>query len=183
MSVNHWMSWEGGVDLVAFTNPDLDAPNVIIHVARIVHTPQGSAPAGMILWQPDPSQTPVIAGFVSSNPQVGAYFGPHIFAGTPFEHAPTLDAAIDITHTADSASAKVSVADHTFEVSFSGLQSIQRINRDPIPSAPFSQQVLERIPSSVTLTVNGSTIDLIIPEVGISGGAAAVFASAGTYSR
>ena len=45
MSISKWMSWEGGVDLVAVTSPDLQMPNVIVHVARMVHTPVGSAPS------------------------------------------------------------------------------------------------------------------------------------------
>jgi hypothetical protein len=39
------MAWEGGADRVALTVPDLAMPNVIIHVARLVHTPLGSAPS------------------------------------------------------------------------------------------------------------------------------------------
>ena len=35
MSVSNWMSWEGGVDLVAVTDPSYTTPNVIVHVARI----------------------------------------------------------------------------------------------------------------------------------------------------
>jgi len=44
MAVTQWMSWEGGVDLIAVTAPDVAMPNVIVHVARMVHTPVGSAP-------------------------------------------------------------------------------------------------------------------------------------------
>ena len=39
MPIKNWMSWEGGVDLVAMTKPGLSMPNVILHVARMVHTP------------------------------------------------------------------------------------------------------------------------------------------------
>ena len=65
MAMTRWMSWEGGVDLVAVTAPGLEMPNVIVHVARMVHTPVGSAPAGSVLWQPDPAAAPVVCGFVS----------------------------------------------------------------------------------------------------------------------
>ena len=109
MAMTRCMSWEGGVDLVAVTAPGLEMPNVIVHVARMVHTPVGSAPAGIVLWQPDPAAAPVVCGFVSSDPAVAAYFGPNIFAGTPFEHAPALDAKIEITSGPDSCSARVEV--------------------------------------------------------------------------
>jgi hypothetical protein len=59
------MSWEGGVDLVAATTEGLAMPNVLIHVARMVHTPAGSAPSGMVLYQPDPAAPPAVIGFVS----------------------------------------------------------------------------------------------------------------------
>lgn len=95
-TVTQWMSWEDGVDLVAKTHPELAEPNVIVHVARMVHTPVGSTPAGMVLYQPDPSKVPEIMGFVCEDEKVGAYFGPHIFANTPFENAPILKAKITI---------------------------------------------------------------------------------------
>src|SRR5688572_18542458 len=63
--ITSWMSWEGGVDLCAATQGGLAMPNVIIHVARMVHTPNGSAPAGMILYQPDPAAPPLVMGFCS----------------------------------------------------------------------------------------------------------------------
>ena len=50
---DNWMSWQDGVDLVAVTDPSLTQPNVIIHVAGVVHTPFGTAPSGMVLYQPD----------------------------------------------------------------------------------------------------------------------------------
>jgi hypothetical protein len=39
MTISDWMSWEGGVDLVASTIPGSAQPNIIVHVARLVHTP------------------------------------------------------------------------------------------------------------------------------------------------
>lgn len=50
MAYENWMAWEGGVDLIAKTSGDLAMPNVIVHVARMVHTPVGSAPAGMLFY-------------------------------------------------------------------------------------------------------------------------------------
>ena len=54
-NVTKWMSWEGGIDLAAVTSPDLQMPNIIVHLARMVNTPVGSAASGMILYQPDPT--------------------------------------------------------------------------------------------------------------------------------
>lgn len=42
-TVSKWMSWEGGIDLVAVTSPDLQMPNVIVHLGRMVNTPVGNA--------------------------------------------------------------------------------------------------------------------------------------------
>jgi len=68
------MSWEGGIDLVAVTSPDLQMPNIIVHLGRMVNTPVGNAPSGMVLWQPDPNAMPLVMGFVSTNHEVGKYF-------------------------------------------------------------------------------------------------------------
>src|ERR1700712_574809 len=106
--MQQWMSWEGGVDLVAATAPGLPMPNVIVHVARVVHTPIGSAPAGLLFWQPDPAAPPAIMGFICTSVAIGKYFGPSIFAGTPFENAPVLEAAIAIEMDGDVGSAKIS---------------------------------------------------------------------------
>jgi len=183
MNVNQWMSWEGGVDLVAMTQADAAAPNVIVHVARMVHTPVGSAPSGMILWQPDANAAPVVCGFVSTDAKVGAYFGANIFAGTPFENAPVLEAKIDITHQGDTASARVETAGHVFEVAFSGLGGAALIQRSPSAMAPFHQQGLERAAAGATLKVNGGDVAVTIPPVGISGGPAAVTSPCGVYAR
>ena len=43
MAVTQWMSWEGGVDLIAVTMPDVAVPNGIVHVARM----NPSAPCGL----------------------------------------------------------------------------------------------------------------------------------------
>lgn len=181
--VQRWMSWEGGVDLVALTKPGLAMPNVIVHVARIVHTPVGSAPAGMILWQPDPAAAPAVMGFISSDLNVARYFGPNIFAGTPFEQAPALQAAITVNIAADRVSAKVLVGGITFEVGLSGLAASELINRAPAAMPPFFQQGLEQAAAKAELLVNGEKVSLIIPPVGISGGPAAVYSACGIYAR
>ena len=177
------MSWEGGVDLIALSSEELNMPNVIVHVARMVHTPVGSAPSGMILWQPDPTAPPQAFGFVSTSQEVGDYFGKHIFAGTPFEDAPTLVGTIEISTTDDSASARVEVPGFSFETELTGLAPTQRIDRSSLPTAPFHQQGLEAVADNATLKVNGSEVPIVIPAVGITGGPSAVFAASGIYSR
>src|SRR5690348_5645188 len=118
-TVSKWMSWEGGIDLVAVTAPDLQMPNVIVHLGRMVNTPVGNAASGMILWQPDPNAIPAVMGFVSTDNKVGKYFGPNTFADTPFEQAPTLDATIDIKIDSDKAAATLHVNGYLFEVTMS----------------------------------------------------------------
>ena len=185
MSVTTWMSWEGGVDLVAATRPDLTQPNVIVHIARIVHTPAGSAPSGMVLYQPDPGGPPQAIGFLSHDPGVGAFFGPNIFAGTPFESAPVLTAKVEVftTDLPDAVGARVTLLDGiTFETRLSGLGELYTIHR-PAEALPFIQQGVEAKAASATLSVNGESVPLYLPPVGISGGPPAVWAPCGVYAR
>ena len=182
--VNNWMSWEGGFDLVALSQPALPMPNVIVHVARMVHTPVGSAPAGMIMI-PGPSGAPELMGFVSPDAKVAAYFGPKIFAGTPFENAPVLQGTIDINSSTLPASVSVTikVASMTIAATMSGLGALESHVRAPAAMPPFAQMVLEAVAKSATLTKNGQNIPLTIPPIGISGGPAAVWSATGLYAR
>jgi len=183
MRIENWMAWEGGVDLVALTDAGLAMPNVIVHVARMVHTPVGSAPSGMIFWQPDAAAPPAVIGFVSTDPKVGAYFGSHIFAGTPFENAPVLDAIIEISTEGSTAVARVETMGHVFVATLKGLAAAGLIQREPAATSPFTQQGLESVPASATLSVNGQDVPVTVPPVGISGGPAAVFSPCGIYAR
>ena len=182
-NVTKWMSWEAGVDLVAVTSPELQMPNVIVHLGRIVNTPVGSAPSGMIFWQPDPNAAPLVFGFVGTDAKVGAYFGPNIFAGTPFEEAPVLAATIDIQITTIAAYAKCVTGEYTFEVEMSDFSEPYLINRVPAAMPPFYQQGVEIHARKATLKVNGQPIDIIIPPMGISGGPASVVSPNGVYAR
>jgi hypothetical protein len=182
-NVSKWMSWEGGIDLVAVTSPDLQMPDVIIHLGRMVNTPVGNAPSGMILWQPDPNAMPAVMGFVSTNAEVGKYFGPNIFAGTPFEQAPVLDATIDIQIYEDKAVSKCVVGCYTFEVEMSDFSDPYLIDRKPSAMPPFYQQGVEIHAKNVSLKVNGELITIIIPPVGITGGPASVVSPNGVYAR
>lgn len=182
-ALKNWMSWEGGVDLVACTKPGLAMPNVIVHLARMVHTPVGSAASGMIFYQPDPAGAPLVMGFVSHNAEVGRYFGPKIFAGTPFEQAPVLDARIEVQVTAAHVGATITAGGHVLRTQLEGLSGLGLIAREPGGMTPFWQQGLEAVATRARLWVDGTEISIIVPPVGISGGPAAVFAPAGLYAR
>lgn len=182
-TVSQWMSWEGGIDLTAVTSPNLLMPNVIVHLGRMVNTPVGNAPSGMILWQPDPNAMPAVMGFVSSNETVGKYFGPNIFAGTPFEQAPVLDAKIDIQIKENRAISKVEVNGYLFEVEMSDFSRPYLIDRKPSAMPPFFQQGVEIHAKQVSLKVNGESISIIIPPVGITGGPASIVSPNGVYAR
>ena len=182
-NVSKWMSWEGGIDLVAVTSPDLQMPNLIVHLGRMVNTPVGNAASGMILWQPDAAAMPAVMGFVSTDTKVGEYFGPNIFAGTPFEQAPVLNATISIDITADKAISKCVVGDYTFEVEMSDFTEPYLINREPAAMPPFHQQGVEIHARKVSLKINGEAINIIVPPVGITGGPACVVSPNGVYAR
>jgi hypothetical protein len=183
--MTQWMAWEGGVDLVGSTIPGSNQPNLIVHVARIVHTPVGSAPSGLVLFQPDPQQPPLFMGFVSTDLRVGNYFGPKIFADTPFAGAPTLIAKIiiDTSRLPNSVSSHVLIAGYEIEVEFSNLGNLEKIDRAIGAPLPFSQQGLEADATEVSLRINGESIEFNLLPMSISGGAAAVWSPTGIYAR
>jgi hypothetical protein len=180
--IQNYMSWQGGVDLLGTYNGAMD-PNLIIHVAEMVHTPVGSAPAGMILLHPDPKSAPEMMGFISPVPAVGAYFGPRIFTGTPFEEAPVLKADLSIKEIDHVLTATLEVEGRTIVCSLSDFGDLEMVNRGPAGMAPFSQQVLEAPARSATVTVDGDALDVTIARQGLSGGPGAVSSPAGIYSR
>ena len=182
-TIEHWMSWEGGVDLVAMTRAGLAMPNVIVHVARMVHTPVGSAPAGMIFWQPDPSAAPLAMGFVSTDMNVAKYFGPTIFAGTPFEGAPALLASISVELNSQGAIAKIESAGLRFETRLKGLGAAELIHRPAAAMSPFFQQGIESRAAEAELLVNGEKVSIIVPAFGMSGGPGALVSGCGLYAR
>jgi len=183
VAMTSWMSWEGGVDLCGATRRGLAAPNVVLNVGRMVHTPAGSAPCGMIVWQPDPAAPPALAGFFSPLIKVGRYFGPSLFAGTPFEAAGVMKASIEVVVGRDGVGTKVILGDHTFVSRLSGLGPLERIERAPTAATPFWQQALEAAAARATLEVDGQEVPLFLPPVGIGGGPAACWSPAGLYAR
>jgi hypothetical protein len=174
-AIKHWMSWEGGVDLVGMTAAGLSMPNVIVHVGRLVHTPVGSAAAGVILWQPDPTGAPVVFGFFATDPQVGAYFGPTLFAGTPFENAPVMPAKVAVQVDASGGSARIEAGGHVFETKLGGLGPATLIHREP-GMQPFWQQGVEHAASAAALTIDGQPVALV-------SSAGSVVAPTGVYAR
>ncbi|MFD2255082.1 hypothetical protein ACFSSA_00200 [Luteolibacter algae] len=182
MKLENYMSWEGGIDVAGLLN-GAEQPNVIVHLARMVHTPVGSAPAGMVLIQSNPDAQPEVMGFVSPNPDVAAYFGPKIFANTPFEHAPSLEAEITIDDSRGIAASRLEVAGRVIECTLSDLGSLEMINREPAAMSPFHQQVLEAAAASVEIRLDGNSLFIQLPPQGLSGGPAAVYSPAGIYSR
>ncbi len=182
MSINKWMSWEGGVDLVALTSEQVEMPNVIVHVARMVHTPVGSAPSGMILL-PNDDGSPKLMAFVSTNETVGNYFASNVFAGTPFENAPAMVATMDFTiNMPSTAEVKIKVGGHDIHLKLSDFGLLQRVNRKS-PNLPFFDDSLESEAGNVQLLIDGAPLSVIVPPVGMSGGPAAVYAATGFYSR
>ncbi len=182
MSVSNWMSWEGGVDLVALSNENMPMPNIIVHVARMVHTPVGSAASGMILL-PDATGMPKVMGFISTDKAVGDYFGKNVFAGTPFESAPTIIGEITV-ETDYPRTAKVTVKIDGCEIisELSDLGETIRVIRQS-PDLPFHESSLEAKAWRTKLTVDGKELPVVIPPFGMSGGPAAVYSPVGFYSR
>jgi hypothetical protein len=182
-NVTDWMAWEGGIDVAAVTDKNYKMPNIIFHVAKMVNTPVGSSPSGLILYRPDTTQAPVVMGYVSGNKTVGDYFGPKIFAGTPFEKAPTVMATFDIKYDAKGATAKVVAGGHTFECTMTDLGKPYLINRAMGSPMPFYQQGVEMAAGKTVLKVDGKEVTMIIPPVGIGGGPGAVVSANGVYAR
>ncbi len=183
MPVSSWMSWEGGVDLVASTVPGSPMPNLIVHVARMVHTPVGSAPSGMVLWQPDAKGPPAVIGFVSSDPKLAAWFGPHVFAGTPFEKAPALVGRIDTQIVGDRATSRVEVAGHRFEVTMLGLAAAEMVQRAVGQPMPFAQHALEAKAARVEVAIDGKAVVVHVPPVAMTGGPGSLVSATGIYAR
>jgi hypothetical protein len=183
ISVSQWISWLDGIDLHATTSADIQSPNVIVHLGRTVNTPVGNAPAGMILWQPDPSVMPAVTGFVCSDKVVAKYIGSNIFADTPFEHAPILSASINVNIYSDKAISSCIVGGYHFEVEMNEFSAPYMVYRQPASMPPFWQQGIEISCGKTVLKINGEIINIIVPPVGITGGPASVVKPNGIYAR
>ena len=182
MNIKEYMSWIGGVDLMAKT-PGAAQPNVVVHIGKVVTTPLGSAPAGLVFYQPDPLAPPAFFGFVCPDPALGAYFGPKIFAGTPFENAPNLTAKITVTENGATVSSVVEIEGFRIETTLSQLAPLRAIDRPFGAPMPFRQQGIEAAAGAATLKINGVEIELELPAYSHELGGTGVWAPVGVYSR
>lgn len=181
--VNHWMSWEDGVDLVAMTDPALEAPNVMVLAARMVHTPVGSAPAAIVLWQPVPTAPPAAMGFVCNNGAMNAWLAAKLFAGTPFAAAAPMAGAVNVRTNAFGGSVSINTGRLSIETDLSGPGSVQIIHRAPGPATPFYQQGVEIAMQSARLAVDGAPVPVTLPHASITGGPPAMLTPTGIYAR
>jgi hypothetical protein len=184
MAVTQWMCWEGALHLAATTRPGFDTPNLVLHVARTVATPVGTAAAGWIEWRPEPGRPPALAGFLCMDALVGSYFGPKLWAGTPLEKAPVLPGQITFaTKLPHAASARVQVGGHVFEVSLDAIAPQQLVQRAAAHPMPFAQQGVEAAAGAVALKVNGQSLTPTVPKVSDLGGPGATWSACGLFAR
>ncbi len=83
----------------------------------------------------------------------------------------------------NSVSAHILIDGFEIEVEFSNLGDLKSINRAIGSPLPFSQQGLEADAATVSLKINGESIDFSLLPMGITGGASAVWSPCGIYAR
>ena len=175
-----FLSWFDGIDAMLKPTPDAPMPNVLVHVARITKTPMGMTPGGMLLINPDNKEMPDLFGFIAEDEELGKYYGPKIFKGTPFENAPVLKANITINiDFPNSVSTKIEAGGHTVELELSGFDEAQYYNR--AGGMPFTQNVIEALAHKAVFKFDGRVLEGDLPPGGIGGGLAAVYSPAGLY--
>jgi hypothetical protein len=176
-----FLSWTDGVDAMLKPSEDAMLPNVLVHTARFTNTPWGIAPGGMLLINPDMKEIPDFFGFICANEALGAYYGPAIFKGTPFEQAPVYKADITVNvEFPGNVSVKIAVAGHICELEMSDFDPAQYYNRAPFPM-PFRQNVIEAKAKSATFKWDGRIIGGVLPATGIGAGLPACYSPAGMY--
>lgn len=184
MAVTQWMCWEGALHLAATTRPGFEQPNLVLHVARLVSTPVGSAPAGWIEWSPEPNRPPALFGFLCMDALVGSYFAPKIWAGTAYEKAPVVSGQISFaTKLPHAASARVQVGGHVFEVALDALGPQQLVQRTVGHPMPFAQQGVEAAAGAVALRVNGQSVTPTVAKHSTLGGPGASWSACGVFAR
>jgi len=162
MALNHWMSWESGMEVTAATAHE--APSLVLHLARMLHTPVGSARGGMLLWQPDPRGAPLALCSVTTDSRVGDYCRSHIFAGTLFGNAPPVLGDISIEVHPDDVFARIDIPGFIFELRLSGIATPALSDSLPTPSSPCHQKAIRSEIHRTTLKLNGRTVDLASAE-------------------
>ncbi|NLH41470.1 MAG: hypothetical protein GX448_06485 [Planctomycetes bacterium] len=176
-----FLAWHDGVDALLKPSPDSPMPNVLIHTARMVCTPMGICQAGMILINPANKAVPDFFGFVAEDLDIGRYFGPRIFKGTPFENAPVHLARMqfDIDFPGQVA-CTVEAAGHVIELSLGEFDEARFCHRPP--AMPFTQNVVEARARKAVFTFDGRVIPGTLPPDGLAGGLPACYAPTGLYT-
>lgn len=176
-----FLAWTDGVDAMLKPSDDAPLPHVLVHVARITNTPWGHAPAGMLLINPQMKEVPDFFGFICAYEELGKYFGPKIFKGTPFEHAPVFKAEINIDVSfPGNVRARIAVDGHLCELEMSDFDAAQYYNREPFPM-PFRQNVIEAKANSATFKWDGQIIGGVLPSTGLGDGLPACYSPTGMY--
>ena len=97
-----------------------------------------------LLINPDNKEMPDLFGFICEDEELGKYYGPKIFKGTPFENAPVLVAKITMNiDFPNSISTKIEVAGHVIELELSNFDEAQFYHREG--GMPFTQNVVEAV--------------------------------------
>ena len=175
-----FLSWHDGVDAMLKPTPDSPMPNVLIHVARMVNTPLGICSVGMILINPQNKEVPDFFGFVAENKELGQYYGPNIFKGTPFEQAPVFKAEISLKiDFPNKVKAKIVVAKHTIELELSDFDAAQYYDRPG--GMPFHQNVIEAKAKKAVFKFDHKIIAGELQPEGMAGGLPACYAPTGIY--
>lgn len=176
-----FLAWHDGVDAMLKPAPDAPLPNVLVHTARMVCTPMGICKAGMILINPDNKEVPDFFGFVAEDLEIGQYFGPRIFKGTPFEQAPVHLASMSFdVDFPGQVTCRVEAADHVIELALSDFDKALFYHRPP--AMPFTQNVVEARAKQAVFTFDGQVIDGELPAQGMAGGLPACYAPTGLYT-
>jgi len=175
-----FLAWHDGVDAMLKPTADSPLPNVLIHVGRMVNTPLGICKGGMILINPENKEIPDFFGFVAEDEEIGKYYGPKIFKGTPFENAPVYKA--EFTFNIDfpnKVATKVEVDGHTIELELTEFDNA--IYYDRPGGMPFHQNVIEAKAHKAVFKFDGKVIEGELPPEGLAGGLPACYAPTGLY--
>ena len=176
-----FLAWHDGVDAMLKPAPDAPLPNVLIHTARAVNTPIGICKGGMILMNPDNKDMPDFFGFVAEDPEMGKYFGPRIFKGTPFEGAPVYQAEMNFDiDFPQKVTCTVKADGHVIELELTGFDDAKYYHRPPVMA--FTQNVIEARAHEAVIRFDGNIIPDQLPAEGLAGGLPACYAPAGLYT-
>ncbi len=176
-----FLAWHDGVDAMLKPTPDSPMPNVLVHVGRCVNTPTGICSAGMVLINPENREMPDFFGFIAEDEELGKYYGPKIFKGTPFENAPVHKA--DFTFDFDfpnKSAVKIVASGHTIELELSEFDPATYYDR-PATGMPFRQNVIEARAHKAIFKFDGKVIGGELPPEGLAGGLPGCYSPTGIY--